>query len=88
MNGVATLHVRNVPPEVYEALRARAARNGRSINAEVIELLRDRTHVRTPDEVLASIRSRRARLAPVSDQLPDLVETIRRDRDTDHGRAG
>ena len=88
MSEMATLHVRNVPQEVYEALRARAARNGRSINAEVIEMLRGHTPTRTPEELVASIRARRERLAPIIDQMPDLVEVIRRDRDTDHGRAG
>ena len=29
MQAMPTLHVRNVPAEVYEALRARAAREGR-----------------------------------------------------------
>src|ERR687895_553014 len=33
---MATLHVRNVPEDVYEALRARAKSEGRSINAETI----------------------------------------------------
>jgi plasmid stability protein len=35
-----TLHIRNVPVEVYEALRRRAGRFRRSLNAEVIETLR------------------------------------------------
>jgi|tagenome__1003787_1003787.scaffolds.fasta_scaffold20720032_3 plasmid stability protein len=77
---VSTLHVRNVPPAVYEALRARAARNGRSINAEVIEILRERTGGRTSEELLASIRARRERLAPIVDQLPDPAEVIREAR--------
>jgi plasmid stability protein len=37
---MATLHVRNVPDELYERLRRRAREDGRSINAEAIELLR------------------------------------------------
>jgi hypothetical protein len=36
---VPTLHVRNVPEVVYEALRLRAERDGRSIGSEAIELL-------------------------------------------------
>lgn len=36
---MATLHVRNVPEALYEALRTRAAANGRSIGAETIQLL-------------------------------------------------
>ncbi len=35
-----TLHIRNVPLDVYEALRRRAGRSRRSLNAEVIETLR------------------------------------------------
>ena len=86
MIGVATLHVRNVPPEVYEALRARAARNGRSINAEVIDVLTRTVRTRTPEELVESLERGRQRLAPIIDRLPDEVELIRRDRDTDHGR--
>ena len=37
---MATLHVRNVPDELYEELRASAEREGRSIGAEAIMLLR------------------------------------------------
>ena len=36
---MATLYVRNVPESVYERLRARARRNGRSVNAEALEIL-------------------------------------------------
>jgi plasmid stability protein len=36
---MATLHVRNVPDELYERLRASAAANERSIGAEVVFLL-------------------------------------------------
>ncbi len=37
---MATLHVRNVPDELYEELRALAESEGRSIGAEAISLLR------------------------------------------------
>ena len=37
---MATLHVRNVPDDLYEELRAIAERDGRSIGAEAIMLLR------------------------------------------------
>ena len=39
---MATLHVRNVPDELYELLRELAARNGRSIGAETCQLLYER----------------------------------------------
>lgn len=38
---MATLYVENVPDDVYAALRKRAQRNGKSISAEVIALLRE-----------------------------------------------
>ena len=37
---MATLHVRNVPDELYEELRQLAEREGRSIGAEAVVLLR------------------------------------------------
>jgi plasmid stability protein len=37
---MATLHVRNVPDELYEELRGLSERDGRSIGAEAITLLR------------------------------------------------
>jgi Antitoxin FitA-like, ribbon-helix-helix/Clp amino terminal domain, pathogenicity island component len=39
---MATLHVRNVPDELYELLRERAGANARSIGAETIQLLQER----------------------------------------------
>ena len=36
---MATLYVRDVPEKLYKRLRARARRNGRSLNAEVLELI-------------------------------------------------
>jgi ATP-dependent Clp protease ATP-binding subunit ClpA len=36
---MATLHVRNVPDELYERLRLQAGRNGRSIGGEIIVML-------------------------------------------------
>jgi Antitoxin FitA-like, ribbon-helix-helix/Clp amino terminal domain, pathogenicity island component len=39
---MATLHVRNVPDELYELLRALAARNSRSIGEETVELLHEK----------------------------------------------
>jgi hypothetical protein len=39
---MATLYVENVPDDRYEALREQAKRNGRSISAEVIDLLAER----------------------------------------------
>jgi plasmid stability protein len=41
MTRMPTLYIRNVPPEVYEALKVRAKREGRSVNAEALKILED-----------------------------------------------
>jgi plasmid stability protein len=41
MARLPTLYIRNVPVEVYEALRARAKREGRSVNAEALTILEE-----------------------------------------------
>ncbi len=41
MRRLPTLYIRNVPTEVYEALKARARREGRSVNAEALKILED-----------------------------------------------
>jgi plasmid stability protein len=37
---VPTLHIRNVPQKVVAALKRRAKANGRSLNAEVVQVLK------------------------------------------------
>jgi plasmid stability protein len=60
---VATLYVRNVPQGVYRSLRARAKENGRSINAEALEIL-----------TTAADRARRER--PITDRLREIAREI------------
>ena len=78
---MATLYVRDVQERVYKRLRARARRNGRSLNAEVLELL-DEAVLRelTSDE----ITDRLAELAAEIDLPPDAPrpeDIIRQERD-------
>jgi plasmid stability protein len=78
---VATLYVRDVPEKLYKRLRARARRNGRSLNAEVLELI-DEAVLRelTSDE----ITDRLAKLAAEIDLPPDAPrpeDIIRQERD-------
>ena len=76
---MATLHVRDVPDDTYDALRRLAVERGSSMNAEAIRLLRralgtDRAGVRA---LLDQIESRR----PVPRRrTPALASLIRRDR--------
>ena len=65
MTRVPNLHIRNVPEEVYEALRARAKREGRSINAEALRIL---------EEVAQRERGRRE--TPITDRLAQLAREI------------
>lgn len=63
MIGVATLYVRNVPEAVYERLRRRARRSGRSVNAEALEILAE-----AADEEGAT---------PIVDRLEEIAKTIK-----------
>jgi plasmid stability protein len=77
---VATLYVRDVPEKLYKRLRARARRNGRSLNAEVLELI-DEAVLRelTSDE----ITDRLAKLAAEIDlpaDAPRPEDIIREER--------
>ena len=70
---MATLHVRNVPDELYEGLRAAAEADQRSIGAETISLLRGALTQRNAS--YAGLR--RAVAAPRSPFLQRFAETTK-----------
>lgn len=75
------LHIRNVPPKVIATLKRRAKENGRSLNAEVVELLKeyDERHTRT-EELLRELDELHAEwLLP--DDAPKPEDVIREARD-------
>ncbi|HEX3130347.1 MAG TPA: Arc family DNA-binding protein [Thermoanaerobaculia bacterium] len=78
---MATLHVRNVPDEIYDRLRERAETSNRSLSAEVLVLLRDALEERKPSQrqVLAEIRRRRS-FRPVDVGAPSSTDLLREDR--------
>jgi plasmid stability protein len=76
----STLHITNVPPEVVAVLRARAVREGRSLNGEVVQVLADAAARRSLDEVLASIEARASRVG-IAGGAPKPETPVRRDRD-------
>jgi plasmid stability protein len=81
MTLVATLHVRNVPPEIYEALRDRASGHGRSINAEVVEILRKTLGRPDVAEVLDGMRRLAERInLPPDAPTPEQIIREARDR--------
>jgi plasmid stability protein len=78
---VATLYVRDVPEKLYKRLRARARRNGRSLNAEVLELIDEAVLRELSSE---EITERLAELAAEIDLPPDAPrpeDIIREERD-------
>lgn len=79
--GMATLHVRNVPDEIYQRLRDRAEASNRSLSAEVVVLLRGALDDRKPSqrEVLDEIRRRRS-FRPADVGAPDSTKLLREDR--------
>ncbi len=78
---MATLYVREVPEKLYKRLRARARRNGRSLNAEVLELIDEAVLRELTSE---EITERLAELAAEINLPPDAPkpeDIIRRERD-------
>jgi antitoxin FitA len=75
---VATLTIRNLEDEVVAALKERARRNHRSLEAEFRELLRDATVGGSPD----SLRDLADRIAALTPDVPqtDSTELVRGDR--------
>ena len=81
MNAVANLHVRNVPERVVRTLKRQAKENGRSLNAEVVEALKDydERHTRT-EELFRELDELHAEwLLP--DDAPKPEDVIRQARD-------
>src|SRR5262245_17070514 len=79
---VATLHVRNVPEDVYEALRKRAELEGRSISAATIAILRRALPAAfDPEAFIADVDADIERWSWPEDG-PTPEEIIRRDRDS------
>lgn len=79
MTLVPTLHLRNVPSKVYEALRARAAGSGRSLNAEVVAILREEVDRRQNQEDLLAELERLSVVLPEGAPTPE--QLVREDRD-------
>ncbi len=87
---MATLHVRNVPDELYAQLQQLAKQQNRSISAQVITLLQNAlpTEAQQPQEktqqnvleILAESHRRREQL-PADLGLPDSTTLIREDRE-------
>ncbi len=83
---MATLYVRDIPVELYEQLKKRAAGEGRSINQEAIRLLRLGLLAARPRPDpefrawLDWVSEQRERWAKEGRKFPDSTTLIREDR--------
>jgi plasmid stability protein len=57
---MATLTIRNLPDEVRDRLRVRAAQNGRSMEAEAREMLEIALDSRTPEDIAQAVAEAQA----------------------------
>jgi plasmid stability protein len=79
------LHVRNVPEDLYERIRRRAAEEKRSISAEVVDLLQAGLEARPS---LSELQDYYRRLDAFRERTRDLwgpvdaVEDVREDRES------
>ncbi len=76
---MANLTIRNVDDKVVERLKKKAKDNGRSLEAELRELLKQAAKRKSPEELLA-IADRIAAMTPDVPQT-DSAELLREDRD-------
>jgi plasmid stability protein len=78
---MATLTIRRLDDEVYEALKLRAQRNRRSLEAEAREILTARTQSRAA--LADHLRDFHAQMVARHGILPDSTPLIREMRDTE-----
>jgi plasmid stability protein len=79
---MATLHVQNVPDDLYERLKLRARAEKRSLSAEVVSLLERAIGEPPPErvELLERIRRRRSQIEPMRGRLSASLDLLREDR--------
>jgi plasmid stability protein len=78
---MAAFHLRDIPEETYARLRARAAANGRSINAELLRLLEEELGA-PPSESFDERLDRLLAEYTAGPDAPDVVAGLREDRDS------
>ena len=74
---MAQVIIRNLDPETVDSLKARAKRNGRSLEAELRQVLTQSAAQNQKDEFMSWLRENR----PAAPPAGDVVETILRDRE-------
>lgn len=82
MTGVPALHIRNVPDDVLEALRRRAQKNGRSLNAEAVRALTESAQRESRGTPITDRLEALARKIDLPPDAPKPEDVIRADRDS------
>lgn len=82
MSDMPALHIRNVPVEVMETLRRRAALQGRSLNAEALRVLAESAERERRDAPITKRLEAIARRINLPPDAPRPEELIRQDRDS------
>lgn len=77
---MANLTIRNVEDSVVERLKSKAIQSGRSLEAEVREVLRQAAKRKSREEMLAAA-DRIAAMTPKGVKQTDSAELLREDRD-------
>jgi antitoxin FitA len=76
------IQIRNVPEDVHERLKARAAAQGESLNTYMLRMVVHEAEERpTMDEVLARIRARGPLGKPGGPSAAELIREAREERD-------
>jgi plasmid stability protein len=79
-DSMANLTIRNVEDSVVERLKSKAIQSGRSLEAEVREVLRQAAKRKSREEMLAAA-DRIAAMTPKGVKQTDSAELLREDRD-------
>lgn len=81
---MATLYVKNVPDELYAALRVRARQNRRSISEEVLLLLEQfvptERELKSRQDAIRRLTELRSQSSPLPGPFPSTEEMVREDR--------
>ena len=82
---MSTVYVRNVPDDIYEAIRARARKNRTSITAEVLTVLKQSfpsaRELRKRRRIFRQLEKARASAPLRSGPFPSTEQWLRDDRD-------
>lgn len=77
---MANLTIRNIEESIVQRLKEKATKNGRSLEAELREVLKRASNRKTREEMLAAA-DRVAAMTPKGIAQTDSAELIRSDRD-------